>query len=68
MRIELEVKDSKATFVLELLKNFTFIKTKQISPAKEKFINEFEEAIEEMKLIDSRKKKGRNLRDVLNEI
>lgn len=68
MRLELEVKDSKAPFVLELLKNFTFIKTKQISPAKEKFINDFEEAIEEMKLIDSGQKKGRNIRDVLNEI
>lgn len=34
MNITLEVNDSKAAFVTELLNNFSFVKTKPISPTK----------------------------------
>lgn len=66
MKLELEVKDSKAPFVLELLKNFSFIKTKKISPSKQRFLKEFEEAVDEMTLIEKGKKRATNIKDVID--
>ncbi len=32
MKLLLDIKDEKASFVLELLKNFKFVKTKELTP------------------------------------
>ena len=68
MKVLLDIKDSKAAFVMELLKSFSFIKTKELTKEKAQLIEEINEAVEEMKLIRSGKKKARNAEDFLNEL
>ena len=46
MNILLEVNDTKAAFVMELLNNFSFVKAKPISPAKALLMDEIREAVE----------------------
>ena len=55
MKLLLDVKDSKADFIVELLRNFSFVKTEPISPAKAKFIKEFKSAVEEVNLAKQKK-------------
>ena len=57
MKILLDIKDNKAAFVLELLKNFSFVKTKTLSESKAEMIVDFSEAMDEMKMIKQGKKK-----------
>lgn len=68
MNILLEVKDTKAAFVMELLNNFSFVKAKPISPAKALLMDEIKEAVEYMKLVDKGEKKTQSLKDLLNEL
>ena len=64
----LDIKDSKADFVLELLKNFSFVKTKTISPYKANILEDIKEAVEEMKLVKTGKLEARNAEDLFNEL
>ena len=50
MDLLLKVKDSKAEFLLELLKNFPFVKAKPISPTKMKVMDEITEAVKNVNL------------------
>ncbi len=68
MRVLLEVKDSKADFVMELLRSLSYVKAKPISEEKAKLMEEIKEAVSEMKLIRAGKKKARNAEDFLNEL
>ncbi len=68
MRVLLDIKDNKASFVMELLHSLPFIKTTKLSEEKAQLIGELNEAIEEMKLIKAGKKKARNAEDFLNEL
>ena len=68
MKVLLDIKDNKAKFVLELLANLTYVKMHKITPVKAQMIEEFKEAIEELKLVKSGKKKARNGEDLLNEL
>ncbi len=68
MKILLDVKDSKADFFIELLKNFSFVKAKPLSDYKAKVLEDIKEAVEEMKLINVGKLKGRNAEDLFNEL
>ena len=68
MRVLLEVKDSKADFVMELLRSLSYVKAKPISEEKAKLMEEINEAVSEMKLIRAGKKKARNAEDFLNEL
>ena len=68
MRVLLEVKDSKADFVMELLRSLSYVKAKPISEEKAKLMEEIKEAVGEMKLIRAGKKKARNAEDFLNEL
>jgi len=63
-----EVKDSKAAFVKELLNSLSFVKAKTITPEKALLIEEIKEAVEEMKQIRVGKKKARNAEEFLNEL
>ncbi len=51
MKVLLDIKDAKATFVMELLQNFSFVKAKPITPYKAKVLEDLKEAVEEMKLV-----------------
>ena len=68
MKVLLDIRENKAEFVMELLKSLSFVKAKQISSDKAKLMEEIKEAVEEMKLIRSGKKKARNAQDFLNEL
>ncbi len=68
MKVLLDIKDNKASFVLELLKNFSFVKAKTLTSSKAQFLEELREAVEEVSLIKAGKKKTRNLEDFLNEL
>ena len=68
MKVLLDIKDAKAPFLLELLKNLPFVKTKPLTPYRAKVLEDVAEAVHEMKLIKSGKLKARNAQDLFNEL
>jgi hypothetical protein len=68
MKVLVEIKDSKANFILELLNNFSFVKTKTISPAKADLIEDIKEAVETLNLVKHGKLKARPAKELLNEL
>jgi len=47
MKLLLDVNDSKASFILELLSNFNFVKAKTISEGEKDLSNELKQALDE---------------------
>lgn len=68
MRVLLDIKDSKASSLLEVLNGLSYVKVKIISGEKALLMEEIKEAVEEIKLIRAGKKKGRNAADLLSEL
>ena len=68
MNLLIEVKDSKVAFIMELLKNFSFVKTKTISPEKELLMEDIREAVKEVKLHKQGKIKLKTAEELLNEL
>ncbi len=68
MRILLDVKDSKAAFVLELLESLHFVKAKKLTEAKAELMEDIRASVEEVKLAKAGKKKLRTLKDALDEL
>ncbi len=68
MKILLDIKDDKAAFVMELLSNFKFVKTKPLTPYKAEVLEGIKEAVDEMKLIKKGKLKGIPAKDLLDEL
>jgi hypothetical protein len=68
MKVLLDIKDSKAQFILELLINFSFVKTKPLTPYKADVLEGLKEAVEELNLIKQGKLKGISAKDLLNEL
>jgi len=71
MRVILDIKDNKVEYILEILKQYSFVKVKSVADkkaAKEQFLKELEEAVEEVNQIKAGKKEGTLLADFLNEL
>ena len=68
MKVLLDIKDDKAAFVMEVLRNFRFVRTQTITPIKELLMSELQEAVQEMNLIKSGKKQARDAEDFLNGV
>jgi hypothetical protein len=68
MKILLDIKDSKAEFVLELLKNLSFVKAKPLTLHKAEVLEGIKEGVEEIKLIKAGKRKSKSLNTFLNEL
>ncbi len=68
MKVLLDIKDSKVDFVLELLKNLSFVKTEPISPSKTKFLKDLKGSVEEINLAKQGKKKLKSASQLLNEL
>jgi hypothetical protein len=68
MKIILDVKDNKADFMVELPKNFPFVKAETITPAKAQLLKELKEAVDNMALVKKGKLKGRPAKELLNEL
>lgn len=66
MKLLLEIKDSKADFFLEVLKNFSFVKKATLIDEDDK--PDFKQAIKELNQIKAGKLKSRPLSDLLNEL
>jgi hypothetical protein len=59
MKALLDIKDSRASFFLELLKEFSYVKAKPLTETNNLFLNELKDAVEEVKKIKAGKIKGR---------
>ena len=68
MKVLLDIKDSRAISLIDVLKSLSYVKVKLISDEKALLMSEIREAVEEMKLIRAGKKKSRNAEDFLNEL
>lgn len=68
MKVLLDIQDSKATHLVEVLKSLPYVTTKTLTEPKAQLMSELREAVEEMKLIKAGKKQARNVEDFLNEL
>ncbi len=68
MKVVVDIKDSKADFVLELLKSLSFVKVKKISPEKAQLIEEIKSAVSEVNLARQGKVKLKTAQQLLNEL
>ncbi len=68
MKVLLDIPDSKAASLMDVLKSISYVKAKPLTDAKAVLMGEIKDAVEEMKLIRVGKKKGRNVDDFLNEL
>ncbi len=68
MKLILDVKDDKAAFFMEVLKNFSFVKAKPLTPFKENVLNNIKEAVEEMNMIKAGQKQSQPLSEFLDEL
>ena len=68
MKVLLDINDNKADFVLEVLQQFRFVKTKKITAAKAKFLEELSGAVEEVKQAKRGKLKLQSAKDFLHEL
>jgi len=68
MKVLLDIKDNKVKFIMELLKSFSFVKAKPLTPYKADILERIKEAVEEMKLIKVGKLKARNAEDLFSEL
>lgn len=68
MKLLLDIKENKAGFILELLHSFPYVKAKQLTPSQELFYKELGEAVREVKLVKSGRKKARKAEDFINEL
>jgi hypothetical protein len=68
MKILLDIKDHKVDFVLELLKNFTFVKATPLQNTNHELANEIANSVKEMNLVLSGKSKARPIQELLDEL
>lgn len=68
MRVLLDIKDDKAAFVLEVLQNFSFVKTETLSGEKSELIEEVKEAVENLNLVKEGKLEARPASELLDEL
>jgi hypothetical protein len=68
MKVLLDIKDSKATHLMEVLKGLSYVKAKTISEEKAKLMKEIKEAVEELKLVRQGKLKGIPAKQLLDEL
>jgi hypothetical protein len=68
MKVILDIKDDKAAFFLEVLKNFSFVKAEPITPVKAQFLKELAGAVDEVKQAKKGKVKLQSAKDFLKEL
>ena len=68
MKAVLDIKDSRASFVMELLDNFSFVKVQPITNEKALLLSEIKEAVDTINLIKKGKVQARPAKELLNEI
>lgn len=68
MKLLIEIPDNKSTAFMKVIDNLSYIKVIPLTDSKALLLKELKEAVEEMKLIKTGKKKARNAEDFLNEL
>lgn len=72
MKLLLDIPDNKSAFVLELLKNLPFVKTKKVTEenlrSEEEFFEGLSNSIEQVKLAREGKIKLQSAREFLDEL
>lgn len=68
MKVLLDIKDSKALHLMEVLKSLPYVKARKISEEKALLMEEIKEAVEELKLIRQGKLKGISSKQLLDEL
>ena len=68
MKVLLDIKDEKADFVMELLRNLKFVKAQPLTSHKAEALAGLKEAIEQVDLDKQGKNKLKSARQLLNEI
>jgi hypothetical protein len=68
MKAVLDIKDSKASFVMELLGNFSFVKVQPITNEKALLLSEIKEAVNTINMVKKGEGQTRPARELLNEI
>jgi hypothetical protein len=68
MKVLLEIKDDKAAFFLELLKNFSFVKAKPLAGESSRLLRELEQAVHNVNLAKQGKLKPKPLNELLGEL
>jgi hypothetical protein len=68
MKVMLDIRDSKAAFVMELLRSLPFVKASPLSDEKARLIGEIKEAVENIELVRKGKLKARPARDIINDL
>ncbi len=68
MKVLLDIPDNRASSLMDVLKSISYVKAKRLTDFKARLLEEIREAVEEMKLIKSGKRKARNAEDFLNEL
>jgi len=65
MKAVLDIKDSKASFVMELLDNFSFVKVQPITNEKALLLSEIREAVDAINLVKKGKLQARPAKELL---
>jgi len=68
MKVLLEIKDDKAAFFLEVLKNFSFVKAKPLTGEAPLLLQELEQAVHNVNLAKQGKLKPKPLSELLDEL
>jgi hypothetical protein len=68
MKVLLDIKDNKATHLLEVLKGLSYVKATQITEEKAVLISEIKEGVENLKLVRKGKLKARPAKELLDEL
>lgn len=68
MYVLLDIKDSKATFIMDLLNHFRFVRVKPITKAKSQLLHEIKEAVDNVNLVKQGKMKARPISELIDEL
>ena len=68
MKAVLDIKDSKAPFVMELLGNFPFVKVQSITSEKALLLSEIKESVDFVNQVKKGELQARLAKELLNEI
>ena len=68
MKLILEIQDNKAQFFLELIKNFSFVKAKPITPEKALLMEEVKEAVDNLNMVKKGEIEAKPLNNLLDEL
>ena len=68
MKAVLDIRDSKAAFVRELLGNFSFVRVYPITNEKALLLSEIREAVDNVNLVKKGKLQARPAKELLDEI